>query len=270
MTLVPRFTPWRLVRPSSTSLPLAQHGLEWVHGEAPVAHPLDDGTAVVLERDLSRWEANSAQMPDHGGGSLNQFVDHWDQLPKTHSDRSCRFPHHPLLMARFGLAAMQPAHASPLAFQRHRARALFAGLAAHSLLTFDRLSVRRCLGAGRCRSRGWLANSTRRSAIHHARTYWPSPVPRRKIAHFPPHRCASFPRLGPAILSRSSTRRPRHYSRWPATPSQATDTIQLFQHGPGAFKVDYAFSPPVPWAAPECRRAITVHLGGTFEEIAAG
>jgi phytoene dehydrogenase-like protein len=168
---------------------------------------------------------------------------------------------------------MQPAHTLAARLSGIRARALFAGLAAHSILAFDRpfsSSAAVLLGA----------------AAH--AVGWPIPrggsraLPRALIGHLESlgglvhtsHRvdAQSFRDLATgdtfilcdtapgALLALAGDRIGPGYRQ----------TIQSFEHAPGAFKVDYALSQPVPWRAAACRRAITVHLGGTFEEIAAG
>jgi phytoene dehydrogenase-like protein len=123
--------------PFFSSLPLAEHGLEWIHSPAPVAHPLDDGTAVVLERDLDE----SKQCLGVDGAAWDQlmrpFVERWAEFaPEVLRPVSLRSKH-PLLMARFGMVGLQSARAVAQRFRDQRTRALFAGLAAHSLLSLD-------------------------------------------------------------------------------------------------------------------------------------
>ncbi len=123
--------------PFFSSLPLIDYGLQWIHSPAALAHPLDDGTAVMLERDL-----------DATTGSLGVDGRAWDNLTRPFAERWSEFgpevlhpipfiPKHPWLMARFGTIAIRSARAVASRFRSERARALFAGLAAHSFLSLD-------------------------------------------------------------------------------------------------------------------------------------
>jgi phytoene dehydrogenase-like protein len=259
--------------PFFNTLPLPRHGLEWVHGEAPVAHPLDDGTAVVLERDLSAAEKELGADGRAWRRFVGLFADRWDQIAEGALGPVLRLPRHPLLMARFGLAAIQPAHTLAAGLVGVRARALFAGLAAHSVLAFDRpfsSSAAVLLGAA-AHAVGWPiprggSGAISRALISHLQSLG-------GVVHTS-HRvdaqsfrdlatsdtltlCDTAPR---ALLALAGDRLESGYRH----------SLQTFEHAPGAFKVDYALSRPVPWRAAACRRAITVHVGGTFEEIAAG
>jgi phytoene dehydrogenase-like protein len=259
--------------PFFNTLPLAQHGLEWVHGEAPVAHPLDDGTAVVLERDLAPAEKELGADGRAWRRLIEPFADRWDQLAEGALGPVLRVPRHPLLMARFGLAAMQPANTLAVRLSVVRARALFAGLAAHSILAFDRpfsSSAAVLLGAA-AHAVGWPiprggATAVPRALIGHLQSLGGLVHTSRRVdAQFlrdvaAGHTLTLCDTAPSALLAMAGDRLAPVYRQ----------TIQSFEHASGAFKVDYALSQPVPWRAAACRRAITVHLGGTFEEIAAG
>lgn len=259
--------------PFLTTLPLGEYGLEWVHGDAPLAHPLDDGTAVLIERDL---EANeSALGPD--GNSWRRLVApaalHWPQFAADILAPPLRVPRHPLRMARFGLSALQSAQSLARSrFCQPRTRAVFAGLAAHSFLPLDHAltSGIGMLFAASLHAVGW-------------------PVPRGGARAIPHALIGYFESLGGVVhtstrIDAAAFRELSHdgaLMMCDVTPRQllaiAGDQLTVghrlaladFRYGPGVFKVDYALSEPVPWHAPACRRAITVHLGGTFEEIAA-
>jgi phytoene dehydrogenase-like protein len=259
--------------PFFNSLPLAGYGLEWVHGEAPLAHPLDDGTAIVLERDLGEAAKELGSDGRAWRGLMQPFVDHWNELADGCLGPVLRVPRHPFLMARFGLAAVQTAHA--LAAGRLagvRARALFAGLAAHSFLGFDQplsSAAAMMLGAA-AHAVGWPiprggAGNIARSLVTHLQGLGGTLHVSRRIDAQSLRElrgentltlCDTAPR---ALLALAGERLKPGYRH----------TLERFQPAPGAFKIDFALSEPVPWKAAGCRRAITVHLGGTFEEIAA-
>ena len=259
--------------PFFSSLPLADYGLEWVHGDAPFAHPLDDGTAVVLERDLGDAEKEFGADGMAWRRLMQPFVDHWKELAEGCLGPILRVPHHPLLMARFGLAAMQSAQTLATGrFAGVRTRALFAGLAAHSFLAFDRpfSSAAGVLLGAAAHAVGWPiprggAGAIPRSLMAHLQALGGTLHTSRRIDAQSLREldgdttltlCDTTPR---ALLALASDRLTPGYRR----------TLERFQHAPGAFKVDFALSEPVPWRAVACRRTITIHLGGTFEEIAA-
>jgi phytoene dehydrogenase-like protein len=256
--------------PFFNSLPLSGHGLQWIHGDAPLAHPLDDGTAVVLERSLR--DAESSLRVD--GRSWRKLVEplvrHWQEFMLDCLGPIVRIPNHPLQMARFGLSAFQPAQSLvDRQFRSPRTRALFAGLAAHSSLSFDQplsSSVALILGAA-AHAVGWPIPQGGSQKITDALL---EVLRSRGGTIHTAHRIHSLDELewGDAItlcdvppsqlLSIAGKKLRPAYRR----------SLQRFQYGPGVFKVDYALSQPVPWRAAECRRAITLHLGGSFEEIA--
>jgi phytoene dehydrogenase-like protein len=125
--------------PFFSSLPLAEHGLEWIHGEAPLAHPLDDGTAVVLERDLGETEHALGADGKTWRRLLEPFVTHWSEFAEDALGPVVHMPRHPLRMAEFGLTVMHSARSFARSrFASERTRAVFAGLAGHSFLSFDR------------------------------------------------------------------------------------------------------------------------------------
>ena len=256
--------------PFFNTLPLAKHGLEWIHGDAPLGHPLDDGTAVLLERDLRDAEIELGIDGTSWRRLLQPLVDHWRLFTEDALGPLVRIPRHPFLMARFGLAAFQSAQTlAHNQFKSYRTRALFAGLAAHSFLSFDRplsSAIGLILGAA-AHTVGW-------------------PIPRGGSQAIPDALIAELQKLGGTVQTSHRIRSLHELDIVNAptlcdiSPRQllsiAEDklspmyrrTLKGFQYGPGAFKLDYALSEPVPWRATVCRRAITVHLGGTFEEIA--
>jgi phytoene dehydrogenase-like protein len=257
--------------PFFSTLPLNEHGLEWIHGGAPLAHPLDDGSAVVLEHDLGDAERALGADGKAWRRLMQPMTDHWKAFLEDSFAPAVRIPRHPLRMARFGLAAFQPAQMLAKShFSTVRARALFAGLAGHSFLSFDQplsSAIALVLGAA-AHTVGWPIPRGGARAIPHAlvsylETLGGTVQTSRRIdaralreLDCPLTLCDTSPRQ---LLAIAGDRLAPGYRR----------SLENFEHGPGAFKVDYALSEAVPWRAPECRRAITVHLGGTFEEIAA-
>jgi phytoene dehydrogenase-like protein len=255
--------------PFFSSLPLHDYGLEWIHSPAPLAHPLDEGTAVMLERDLSDTEAALGVDGTAWRKLVQSFVECWREFaPDVLRPVSC-FPQHPWLIARFGMTAVLSARTTARQFRSERTRALFAGLAAHSILSLDEpLST----------AAGMLM-----AVLAHA-VGWP--IPRGGSQSVTDALCQHLAILGSNITTSS---RVETLSGLPGydlilcdmTPRQLLKIagkrlsdhykhrLQIYRYGPGVFKVDYALHEPIPWNASDCSRAATLHLGGSFEEIAA-
>src|SRR5260370_10885430 len=123
--------------PFFSSVPLEDHGLEWIHSPAPLAHPLDDGTAVLLERDLRDAKTSLGADGAAWGKLMQPFVERWSVFAPEVLRPVCSIPKHPWLLARFGMNPLRSATTIARRFQSDRTRALFAGLAAHSFLSLD-------------------------------------------------------------------------------------------------------------------------------------
>jgi phytoene dehydrogenase-like protein len=246
--------------------------VEWVAPDAQAAHPLDDGTAVVLERDL---DATADALGEDGRayrGLVAPLVEHWPLVEPVLIG-----PHPPSAraIARLGrVLGPRPAlHALAAArtlaersFGTERARAFFAGHSAHSMLPLERrptagfgLSLL-VLGHvfGWSFPRGGAQRLTDaligRLEERGVRVHTSSPVDRLPDAD------VVLADVAPRELLRlAHGRLPERYVR----------ALRRYRHGPGAFKLDWALSEPIPWRAPDVGRAGTVHLGGTLDEIAA-
>lgn len=259
--------------PFFTSLPLSNYGLEWVHGDAPLAHPLDDGTAVVVERDLALAENAFGADASAWRSLVQSAVEHWQDFAQDFLAPPLQVPHHPIEMARFGLNAVQSAERlARNHFSNRRTRALFAGLAAHSFL---RLDAPLTAGIGlmfavTLHAIGWPIPSGGARAIPHALIGYLESLggavhTSRRID------AEAFRDLSgedTLFLFDTAPRQMVLIAGQSLTPGYRL-ALSHFRYGPGAFKIDYALSEPIPWKAADCRRAITVHLGGAFEEIAA-
>jgi phytoene dehydrogenase-like protein len=255
--------------PFFSSLPLCEYGLEWIHSPAPLAHPLDDGTAIVLERDLG--EAASALGEDGKAWRdlMQPFVEHWSEFAPEVLRPMPSIPRHPWLIARFGLSVPLSAKTTAHHFRSERTRALFAGLAAHSFLSLDEplSGIFGLLMAISAHAVGWpIPHGGSQSLTDSLIRYFETLGGRLKtscridsldsLSPYDPILCDVTPRQ---LLRIGGNRFTRPYTR----------QLQKFRYGPGAFKVDYALSAPIPWKAHDCARAATVHLGGSFDEIAA-
>jgi phytoene dehydrogenase-like protein len=255
--------------PFFSSLPLGNHGLEWIHSPAALAHPLDDGTAVILERDLDKTRDSLGIDGTAWANLMRPFIEHWTEFASEILRPVRLIPRHPWLMARFGIVGLQAARVVAGRFRSQRTRALFAGLAAHSSLSLDEpLSAAfAILMAVSAHAVGW-------------------PIPRGGAQSLTDALCGFLSTLGSRVNTSSPVRNLAALTAYDLlvcdlTPRQLVEVgrqrlsdsykqrLSRYRYGAGVFKVDYALNLPIPWNAPDCLRAATVHLGGSFEEIAA-
>jgi phytoene dehydrogenase-like protein len=253
--------------PCFAELPLEEHGLELVYPTAPLAHPLDDGTAVMLERPVEGTAAGLGSDAEEYRKLMGTLVDGKDRLEPFLLGRS-PIPRHPLVAARFGLLALRSAVGLAKRFRGVRARALFAGLAAHSIQDLYRpptASFGLALGLF-AHLHGWpLARGGSQRVADALAAYLRSlggeiETGRRveSVDDLPPARVVMLDVTPQQVLRLAGHRLPARYAR----------ALRRYRYGPGVFKVDWALNGPVPWTAEECFRGGTVHLGGTLEEIA--
>jgi phytoene dehydrogenase-like protein len=265
--------------PFFTSLPLHQFGLEWIDSPAPLAHPLDNGRAVMLERDLAAAEAALGEDGPAWLKMMQPLVSHWSDLSEDILGPVVHLPRHPLLLARFGMKALLPAATLAKRFRGDAARALFAGIAAHSFLSLDQplsASFALVLGAS-AHVVGWPIPRGGAQAITDALASYlvslggtiRTSARVDRLADLPPCDlilCDVTPRQ---LLAMTEAYRGQPDAQQSKLSDSYRRSLAEFKYGPAAFKVDYALSQPIPWNAPECARAATVHLGATLEEIAA-
>lgn len=253
--------------PFFRSLPLADFGLEWIYPSAALAHPLDNGRAVMLERSV---EATSEQMGRDALAyrrMMSPFVENWRKLSYEILG-PLRIPRYPFIMARFGWYALRSARGlADRLFKEDQARAFFAGLAGHSIQSLEKLPTAAfglVLGASG-HAAGWpVARGGSQKIVDALAKYLLSLGGKivtsqaiGDIDELPPAKVVLFDVSPRQLLGIAGKRLPEGYSR----------QLRKFRYGPGVFKLDYALEGPIPWRAAECARATTVHLGGTLEEI---
>ena len=242
---------------------------ELVHPPAPLAHPLDDGTAVLLERSVEATAAGLGLDGEAWTRLVGHFAERADALMEA-TLGPLRLPRHPLLLGRFGVSALRSADGlARAAFEGERARALFAGLAAHSMLPLTQpvsASFGLVLGV-LAHAYGWPvarggSQSLADALAAHLRSLGGEIETGHRVgslAELPPSRAVLLDVTPRQVLEFAGNRLPARYAR----------RLAGYRYGPGAFKLDYALDGPIPWRAPECARAATVHLGGTLAEIVA-
>lgn len=261
--------PLALASPFFRSLPLERYGLEWIQPPVPLAHPLDDGPPALLERDI---KATSATL-GHDAQAYQKLIEplrrDWDAIVREVLRPMIHLPRSPLPLARFGLSAIRSARGLVESrFRGDRAKALFAGIAAHSLAPLEAPGTAAfglMLGvAGH--TVGWpiARGGSQRIAdalVSHLRTLGgeiETGAPVRTLDELPTARAVVLDVSPRQLVEIAGDRLPARYRR----------RLGRFRHGPGVFKIDWALDGPVPWRWDVCTRAGTLHLGGSFEEIA--
>jgi len=255
--------------PFLRSVPLAEHGCELVHPEVPLVHPLDGGRAGVLHRSLD--DTVHAAGPDGARWAdlFGPLVSRWADVEEHVLGPVLRPPRHPVSMARFGRHAVRPAVAVADRLADPGLRALFGGAAAHAFLPLERpltASFGLLLGA-LAHVRGWPVVRGGSQGLTDALVSYLEVLGGTVVTG---HRVTSLEQLPPhrAVVADVTPRQLAALAR-DALGGRARRRLLRFRPGPGACKVDYALAGPVPWTNPDARRAGTLHLGGTLEEIAA-
>jgi phytoene dehydrogenase-like protein len=250
-------------------LPLAEHGLDLVQPDAPLAHPFDDGSAVLLERSL---EATAAGLGDDAAAYrrlVGPVCAAWRDLEDSALGPLLRVPRRPLPLARFGLHAVRPASGMARGtFATPRARALFAGAAAHSIVPLERSMTTgfALILLATAHLFGWPFPRGGAQRITDALVGLLRSLGGDVVAEAPVDSVTELE--SDLALCDVSTRELLRIAGKRLPPSYAA-RLRRFKPGPAAFKLDFALDGPIPWAAPECARAGTVHLAGTLEEIQA-
>jgi phytoene dehydrogenase-like protein len=255
--------------PFFRQLPLGEHGLEMVQPPFPLAHPFDDGSAVLLPRSLDEVADVLGQDAGAYRKLLQPIVRRWDDLEDALLGPLLTLPKHPLGLARFGLHALRSARGlAGAAFATERARALLAGCAAHSMVPLER-SPTAGFGLVLLASAHLFGWPFPRSGAQKIADALLSLLQRLGGEAFPGQAVDSVDDLESSTVLCDVV--PRELARIAGhrLPARYIAELRRFRHGPGAYKVDFALDGPIPWKAPECRQAGTVHLGGTLAEIAA-
>lgn len=267
--------PLGLASPFFRSLPLEKYGVEWIHPELPLAHPFDDGSAALIDRSLDKTGESLGRDAAAYKKLMGPLVENWETIIDAFLGplRPQAVIPHPFTMAHFGLAALRSAEGLVHTHFRERAaRAIFAGMAGHSMLQLD--------------TPGTAAVGLMLGILAHA-VGWPLPKGgSQKIVNA---LAAHLRDLGGEIVTGVEVKSldslpPSKVVLCDVTPRQllriAGDhlegfsglykrQLQHYRYGPGVFKLDIALDGPIPWKAEACKGAGTVHLGGTLPEIIA-
>ncbi|HEY0429494.1 MAG TPA: NAD(P)/FAD-dependent oxidoreductase [Pyrinomonadaceae bacterium] len=262
--------PLGVASPFFSTLPLASHGLEWIQPPASLAHPLDDGTAVMLERSIDETvETIDKSDVKAYRGLMKPFVENWEAIV---SDllAPIGLPHHPLTAARFGFYGLRSANGlAKSIFQGPRSRALFGGICGHSMLSLDQKASASfgLMLAVMGHAVGWAiprggSQKIADALVSYLRSLGGEVVANRRVESIDdllsPTSAVLCDLTPHGLLKIARHKLSRGYQI----------KLENFRKGNGVFKIDWALNSPIPWKAKEAMRAGTVHLGGTLEEIA--
>lgn len=263
--------PLGLASPFLRALPLERYGIEWIHPALALAHPLDNGTAAVIDRSFEITGESLGQDAVAYKRLMQPLVENWPTLIDAFFGplRPRTFLSHPLKLAHFGLLALRSASGLARAqFKGTAARAIFAGMSEHSILPLE--------------TPGSAAAGLMLGMLAHA-VGWP--LPRGGSQKIADALAAYLRDLGGEIVTGMEVQSlaelpPAKVILCDLTPRQLlrvagkrlsglyADQLRRYRYGPGVFKLDLALDGPIPWRAEACGRAGTVHVGGTLAEIA--
>jgi phytoene dehydrogenase-like protein len=253
--------------PFFRTLPLSSYGVEWIEPPAMLAHPFDDGTAAIVERSVEGTAEALGRDRERYTRLFGGLVRSWPRIESSVLG-PFRWPRHPLALAPFGLRALRSANGlARNTFLEDRTRALFGGIAAHGMLPLDMpltAGFGLVLGA-MAHIVGWViprggAQRLTDALVAHLRMLGGDVVT--------DHRVTSLDTLPPAraVLCDLSPR-PFLHIAGARLPAAYRRSLERYRYGMGVFKVDWALDAPIPWQAPACARAATVHVCGTMANL---
>ncbi|MBO9202942.1 MULTISPECIES: phytoene desaturase family protein [Niastella] len=258
--------PMAVASPFMSQLPLQEYGLEFIYPDVAAAHPFDDGTAAVLKSSIDE----TAQLLGSDKTAYLELIqpvtNNWPEIAADILG-PFHFPKHPLLMAQFGLKALTSANYLSRKFHTTKAKGLWAGMAAHSIqpLTNAATSAIGLVLMGAAHVKGWPVPKGGSSSIAQAMAAYFISLGGKietnsyisSIDQLPAAKAVLFDVTPKQLLQIAGDRFSKTY----------TGQLQRYRYGMGVFKIDWALQGPIPFTAPECRQAGTVHIGNTIEEI---
>jgi phytoene dehydrogenase-like protein len=259
--------PLAVASPFFRSLQLQRFGLEWIHSPAPLAHVLDEGQVVLLERSVDVTAQRLGRDSEAYRGLLQMLAERFDELAPMIL-AGLQLPRSPVLLARFGLTALRSMQGLARRFREEQAGALLAGIAAHAILPLDeRVTAAFALVlASAAHAVGWPIARGGSGAIvaalveclREAGGEIVTGVRVSNLADLPPARAYVLDVTPRQLLAIAGDRLTSRYRI----------SLERFRYGPGVFKMDWALRGPVPWRNEECSRAATVHLWGDLAQVA--
>jgi phytoene dehydrogenase-like protein len=256
--------------PFFKTLPLEKFGLEWIQPEIPLAHPLDTGSAASLCKDI---DLTAEQLQEDSGAYrrlMKPLARNWENLSFEFLQPMLHWSQHPIALAHFGILGLCPATLlAKFIFKGEPARALFAGIAAHSFLPLEApVSSAFALVLGLAgHAVGWPIPRSGSQQISNALAGYLRELGGKIELNHRVESLNDLPKSRTILLDVSVWEFLRIAGQ--ELPPRYRGRLESFRHAPGIFKVDYALSEAVPWKSEACRCAGTIHLGGGIDEIAA-
>ena len=261
--------PMAVMSPFFNSLPLAQYGLEYIYPPVAAAHPFDDGTCAIINNSIPGTAGLLGEDEEAYRQLIQPIVNAWPLIANNLLG-PLRFPEHPLLLAQFGLKALQPATRLARRFNTMQAKGLLAGMAAHSIqpLTNTATSAIALVLMAAAHIKGWpMAKGGSQSAANALASYFTSlggamqtGLYVTSLNQLPSSHAVLFD-VTPRQLLQIAGHKFSSIYKW---------QLQRYRYGMGVFKIDWALDAPIPFTAAGCRQAGTVHIGNTLEEITEG
>ncbi|MDX6278209.1 MAG: hypothetical protein QOJ72_2337 [Nocardioidaceae bacterium] len=258
--------PTGVASPFFRSLDLGRHGLEWLWPEVDAVHPIDGGRAGVMFRDLDRTTELMGKDGKNWHRLYAPLVEHSEALVDELFQPIIHLPKHPITMAKFGTRALQPAMWIARRWETDEARGLFAGMAAHAIYPLSRPTTG---GLGlmfgmTSHAYGWPVAKGGSSAIAHALAaelaeHGGKIETGHEVTELPEADIVMFDTTPGQVLKIVGDR----------LPSRIERPFKRWRRGPGVFKVDFAVDGSIPWTNEWARKAGTVHLAGTIEQLNA-
>jgi phytoene dehydrogenase-like protein len=252
--------------PFLKTLPLKEYGLEWIHPEICAAHPLDHQPPAILTRDQKKTAFYLKEDEEKYLSIVQPIINNWEQLTGDFLG-PLTVPSHPFKLAQFGVRALLPSSIFQRSFKSQQAKALIAGMAAHSVLPLNSWTTTAIalVFFGAAHTNGWPIAKGGSHSITKAMESYLLALGGEIETNHTIHDLNQLP-SSKAVLFDTSPSQALDIAgdTFPATYQKK---LRSYRHAPGVFKVDYILSEPVPWKDEECKKAGTVHVGGTFDEI---
>ncbi len=259
--------PTAAISPFFQTIPLERLGVELIDPPVPIVHAFDDGRAVGLYKSIVETAANLGADGERWSDLMSPLLERapelWPEILQP-----VRIPRHPVLMARFGLRALRSCKSLLKPFETEEARGLFAGCAAHGVVPLEKLGTSSfgLILALSGHAVNWpLVRGGSIRIAEALRTYLEemggevvTGMPIRSLEELSAYRAVIFDLTPRQILEITGD----HF------PSRYRHGLEHYRYGPGIFKIDWALDGPIPWKNDLCNQSATVHLGGTFEEVA--
>jgi phytoene dehydrogenase-like protein len=258
--------PLAAASPFFKTLPLANHGLEFIQPVYHAAHPFDGGSAAVLQSSVTDTAASLGKDKQAYLDIMVPFINDWPLLaPEILGP--LQVPDHPMVMARFGLNALTPATFLVKRFKTKEARGLWGGMAAHAIQPLSNVATS-AIGLvlmGTAHTGGWPMAKGGAGKIGEALLSYFTSLGGRLQVNFHVESLTQLPSSNVVLFDVT----PKQLLAIAGGKLSPLYTWQLkrYRYGMGVFKIDWALDEPIPFTAPGCRQAGTIHLGNTFEEI---